>query len=227
MKIHEALAAVMTQVQAVAKTDRNDHQKFNFRGIDAVLNAVGPALRTHGVIVMPDVKSHDFTTVEVGAKRSLMGHCVAHVSYTFVGPEGDSLSCSVVAEAMDSGDKAYPKAMSVAFRTALLQALALPTDEPDPDSMSYERAPAVTTAQNAERDSELAQLLIDANGLVEPHEVLAYASKGAAELEAAKDRLRQKLAEASQGSSAGSSNGSSAPASESPSSAQGASQSLL
>ena len=29
--------------------------------------------------------------------------------------------------------------MSVAFRTALLQALALPTDEPDPDSQVYER----------------------------------------------------------------------------------------
>ena len=28
--------------------------------------------------------------------------------------------------------------MSVAFRTFLLQLLALPTDEPDPDSFSYE-----------------------------------------------------------------------------------------
>ena len=45
----------------------------------------------------------------------------------------------VAAEAWDSGDKAAPKAMSVAFRTALLQALALPTDDPDPDSQSYER----------------------------------------------------------------------------------------
>ena len=43
---------------------------------------------------------------------------------------------------MDSGDKATAKAMSVAFRTALLQALALPTDEPDPDSQSYERSSA-------------------------------------------------------------------------------------
>jgi hypothetical protein len=40
------------------------------------------------------------------------------------------------------GDKAAPKAMSVAFRTALLQALALPTDEPDPDSQSFEREEA-------------------------------------------------------------------------------------
>jgi hypothetical protein len=32
--------------------------------------------------------------------------------------------------------------MSVAFRIALLQALALPTSEPDPDASSYERSPA-------------------------------------------------------------------------------------
>jgi hypothetical protein len=48
----------------------------------------------------------------------------------------------VLGEAMDSGDKAVAKAMSVAFRIALLQALALPTDEPDPDSYSYERSEA-------------------------------------------------------------------------------------
>jgi hypothetical protein len=33
--------------------------------------------------------------------------------------------------------------MSVAFRTALLQALCLPTDEPDPDEHVYERATVV------------------------------------------------------------------------------------
>lgn len=200
MKVNEAIIEVMRDVQAVAKRDKNTHQGFSFRGIDAVVNAVGPALRQHGVVVMPNVKSHTFETVEVGQKRSLMGHVIVHVEYVFVGPEGDAVACSVVGEAMDSGDKAVPKAMSVAFRTALLQALALPTDEPDPDANTFERAPAVSSVQAAERDPELGQLLIQTSGLVEPHEVLAYAGKGPVELEAAKDRLRQKLAEASQSS---------------------------
>ena len=194
--IQTQLAAVMADVQSVAKRDRNDHQKFNFRGIDAVLNAVGPALRKHGVVVMPHVESWTFEPVEVGQKRSLMGHALVHVTYTFVGPEGDHLTCSVLGEAMDSGDKAVPKAMSVAFRTALLQALALPTDEPDPDASSYERAPAVSSVQAAERDPELAQLLIEADGLVQPHEVIAFAGRGPAELASAKARLRAKLDEA-------------------------------
>jgi hypothetical protein len=41
---------------------------------------------------------------------------------------------------MDSGDKATAKAMSVAFRTALLQVFFLPTDEKDPDEDSFVRA---------------------------------------------------------------------------------------
>ena len=53
---------------------------------------------------------------------------------------------------MDSGDKATPKAMSVAFRIALLQALALPTDEPDPDSYAYERAEAKPKATISQID---------------------------------------------------------------------------
>lgn len=201
MSIYEALSAVMADVQAVAKTDRNDHQKFNFRGIDAVVNAVGPALRKHKVIVVPDVREHKFGTVEVGQKRTPMGHCVVHVAYVFYGPDGDSVECSVVAEAMDSGDKAYPKAMSVAFRTALLQALTLPTDEPDPDASSYERAAAQPASDHdpvkaAAQDGELADLLKQAEDLVDIVAAVEYAGRGSAELAASKQKLRAKIAEA-------------------------------
>lgn len=140
MNVYQAISGVMNEVQSVAKKERNLSQGFNFRGIDAVLNAVAPALRTHGVIVMPVVQSHEYATVEVGQKRTPMSHVILNVRYVFVGPEGDNAHADVLAEAMDSGDKAIAKAMSVAFRTALLQVLALPTDEPDPDASSYERA---------------------------------------------------------------------------------------
>ena len=142
MKIHEALAAVMDDVRAVGKNDRNSHQNYNFRGIDAVVNAVGPALRAHNVVVLPKVLSFDAESVSVGRNGTPMRSVTVLVEYSFVGPEGDSLATVSIGEAMDSGDKAVPKAMSVALRTCLLQALMLPTDEPDPDSFSYDRAQA-------------------------------------------------------------------------------------
>ena len=64
--IYQALSAVMGDVQAVGKDGRNTQQGFNFRGIDAVVNAVGPALRTHGVVVTPRVLS--FTSGEYATK---------------------------------------------------------------------------------------------------------------------------------------------------------------
>ena len=164
MTIEKALSAVMGEVQAVGKDGRNQSQGFNFRGIDAVVNAVGPALRKHGVIVLPRVLSsryRDFNTT----KGALMHEAVLEVEFTFVGPDGSTLVCSAMGESADSGDKASAKAHSVAFRTALLQALCIPTDEPDPDSHSYERhqdqgpAPA-TDAQRvliAERTATLSE----------------------------------------------------------------------
>lgn len=137
----EAIAAVMEDVRAVRKGDRNESQGFSFRGIDATVNAVGPALRSHGVVVVPVVQSITHGTVEVGRNRTPMGHVIVDVIYRFYGPQGDHIDAQTFGEAMDSGDKATPKAMSVAFRTALLQALSLPTDEPDADAHSYERTP--------------------------------------------------------------------------------------
>ena len=142
LSIAQALNEVMKAVGGIAKKDRNQAQGFNFRGIDAVVNAVSPQLQKFGVIVVPTVEDYSYDTVEIGRNRTAMGHVKVKVTYTFIGASGDAIKTTVVGEAMDSGDKATAKAMSVAFRTALLQALCLPTDEPDPDATSYERSSA-------------------------------------------------------------------------------------
>lgn len=140
--IQAALALVMDDVQAVSKDGRNQQQNFNFRGIDAVVNAVGPALRRHGVLVLPSVKS--FSAQEYATKNgTVMRMSTVEVEFTFVGPDGSTLTCRTIGEASDAGDKGTSKAHSVAFRTALLQSLCIPTDEPDPDESSHDRAPAV------------------------------------------------------------------------------------
>lgn len=140
MTVVESLSAVMADVQGVGKHDRNNAQGFSFRGIDAVVNAVGPALREHGVIIAPTATETHRSEVEVGKNRTRMREVALVVTFTAWGPDGDSISVQVAAESMDSGDKATAKAHSVAYRTALLQLLCIPTDEPDPDATSYERS---------------------------------------------------------------------------------------
>jgi hypothetical protein len=122
----ELMGRVMREVSSVSKSDINDHFKFSFRGIDTILKHVGPALRLHGVVVIPEVREQKSEVVGKQVRVTLT------VAYTFHGPKGDSLTAVVPGEAMDAQDKASSKAMSVAFRTALIQALAIPTGERDP-----------------------------------------------------------------------------------------------
>ena len=137
MDARQIVVEVMKEVQGLAKRDKNTSQGFNFRGIDAVMNAVGPALRKHGGFIVPKiVESNNSSALNSNGKTLNIVHLV--VDYLVFGSEGEPIVGRVAAEAFDSGDKATAKAMSVAYRTFLLQLLCLPTDEPDPDSFSYE-----------------------------------------------------------------------------------------
>lgn len=127
----------MGEVQGIAKKEKNLSQNFNYRGIDAVVNKVGPALRNAGGFIVPSVISQT-ASIATTAKGGSMHVIRLEVQFSVYGSEGDPITGTVAAEAFDSGDKATGKAMSVAFRTFLLQVLALPTDEPDPDTFTYE-----------------------------------------------------------------------------------------
>jgi len=149
--VDQAWNAVMNDVQAIKKGERNQAQGFNFRGVDTVVNAVGPLLRKHGVTVIPtpvDIQFYDYAT----SRGTAMRNATVKMHYTIRGPGGDTIDGGgAFGEASDAGDKSVSKAQSVAERVFLLQALMIPTDEPDPDSESHERAsaPVPTQAQKA------------------------------------------------------------------------------
>lgn len=160
MSALESMSAVMGHVRSLAKSERNAQQGFNFRGIDSVMSAVGPALREVGAVIVPRILE-----IEQSRGQSKNGgtltSTVVQVEYTWYGPDGSVVTGSAAGEAFDTGDKSVPKAMSVAYRTYLLQALCLPTDEPDPDAQVYD-APPRTDADHARADL---QTLLAANRL--------------------------------------------------------------
>ena len=157
----EIVLDVMNKVQSLAKKEKNTAQGFNFRGIDAVMNVVGPALREAGGFILPVGSEAEYATAQT-AKGGTVNIARLQVSYAFYGETGMPIVGTACAEAFDSGDKATAKAMSVAYRTFLLQLLCLPTDDPDPDTFSYEIADkedkwatAIVDLQNKEQAREL------------------------------------------------------------------------
>lgn len=140
----ESIAGVMALVSGVSKKGRNEQQKFNFRGIDAVVNAVGPALREVGGVVVPRLVEKLYERGVTKSGTSTI-EVFLTVEFAWYGTDGGEPICgTVAAEAMDMSDKSTAKAMSVAFRTFLLQTLMLPTDEKDPDADFIERGNAQT-----------------------------------------------------------------------------------
>lgn len=137
--IHEVVAAIKASVGAVGKTSRNQDQGYDFRGVDAVVNAVAPVLNEYGVIVAPVSTVAGHRDVQTSRGKPAR-ECTVTVTYRWTGPAGDHMDTQVTGEAMDQGDKGAAKAMSVAYRICLLQTLNLPTHERDPDHDTYERA---------------------------------------------------------------------------------------
>lgn len=152
--VYEAFQSVMKDVRAIEKGDQNTQQGFRFRGIDAVMQAVGPVLRLHGVFIIPTGQEMHSETYQTRNGDSMRNVTVT-MQYRIYGPGGDYFDGVSFGEAADAGDKAVTKAQSVAYRTFLLQALTVPTGDADPDASTHER---VAPPQRTDLDDALDEL---------------------------------------------------------------------
>ena len=126
--IYKAIAAVLSDVGAVGKDGQNAFDKYRYRSIDAVMNAMHPAMAKYGVFVMPEVLEQ--SREERGSRSGgVLIYSIIKVRYTFYAEDGSSLTATVIGEGMDKGDKSVNKAMSAAFKYALFQVFCIPTDE--------------------------------------------------------------------------------------------------
>lgn len=142
--VHEKMIKVMQEMSAVGKDSVNTFSKYNFRGIDAVMNVLHPLLSKHGLVVIPQVLDKN---IEVMSSQQGKAQIHAIITYSFrLCAEDGSMTepCIMLGEGMDTGDKACNKAMAVAMKYALFQMFCIPTEEmakDDPDNYSPEIDP--------------------------------------------------------------------------------------
>lgn len=136
--IYESITAIMGELGAVGKTSRNESQKFMYRGIDAVMNALNPLLAKYKVFVVPEVLNHSREERTNASGKNVI-YSIATVKYTFYAEDGSSVSSVVVGEGMDFGDKSIPKSLAIAMKYCFFQVFCIPTEEMvDPDGESHE-----------------------------------------------------------------------------------------
>lgn len=143
--IYQLIPKAMKMVGAIGKDSVNKTQGFKYRGIDAVYNALNPVMSELGLFIIPEILDHrreereSEKTYNGQTQKTLLKYSILTIKYTMYAPDGSNVSCVVVGEGMDSGDKASNKAMSVALKYACFQLFMIPTEEMiDPDQESFD-----------------------------------------------------------------------------------------
>lgn len=145
MKVYQAINAVQ---RALSKEGISKDRMasgfgagYTFRGIDDVYNTLSPLLSEHGLVIIPRCVERHESQRQSGPKT--LYFVVVKMEFDFVSAEdGSKHTACTYGEAMDSGDKATNKAMSIAYKYACFQTFAIPTEgDNDPDATVHEPAP--------------------------------------------------------------------------------------
>lgn len=144
--IYSKIPEVMRAVGAVGKNKKNQGQGFMFRGIDDMYNALHDPMCHAEIFATPEVleiQREDRTSGKGGA----LIYTTLKVRHRFYASDGSFVDVTTVGEAMDSGDKSANKAMSAAYKYALMELFCIPTEETfDTEYESHDVAPTQARA---------------------------------------------------------------------------------
>ena len=146
--VYKSINAVQADLAkiGISKDSKNTMQGYNFRGIDAVYNALSPLLAKHNLCILPRVLERECVE-RVTAKGGAIFYVTVKVDFDFVcAIDGSKHTIGTYGEAMDSADKATNKAMSAAYKYAAFQAFAIPTEgDNDADAHTHDIKPEPIT----------------------------------------------------------------------------------
>ena len=144
--MYEAINAVAGDLASVgvAKSMTNAADGYDYRPIDALMNRLGPVLATRKLCVLPRVLEHS-ATERSSLNNEVLISVTLKVAFDLVSPaDGSRHTIEVYGEALDRGDKATAKALTAAYKTAMLQTFCVPvTGIDDADASAFKLKKAV------------------------------------------------------------------------------------
>lgn len=151
-KVYAAISGVASALaeKGISKERKQGSQvNYAFRGIDDIYNALAPELVKNKLLILP--RYTERTCVERTSKNGgALFYITVRGDFDFVSTEDGSVhSVTTYGEAMDSGDKATNKAMSIAYKYAAFQAFCIPTEETTIDADAEVHLVAPQDAEDA------------------------------------------------------------------------------
>lgn len=161
LNIYQKIVAVMRDIDCIQKSDKKVNGQYTFVSHDQVTSALHPVLVKHGIVVVPTVE----TCVQVGNRTEV----TLNVSFVNADVPVDRFSVVSIGYGIDQADKGPGKAVSYAYKYALLKTFCLETsDDPDKDARSKHVIPPTEVEYLTDGQVKvIMNLLKDEDGLLD------------------------------------------------------------
>lgn len=147
--LYQRISAVMSELDYIEKGALKVNGQYRFVSHDQVTAKVHPLLVKHGIVVLPSIHEIKQENNRTEVKMNIL--------FLNIDNPEECFSVQYFGYGIDNGDKGPGKAISYAYKYALLKTFCLETgDDPDNDAnASYEPAKCL------EFDLEIAMQLVD------------------------------------------------------------------
>lgn len=140
--VHQRMAAAFADVTAIAKQSA-EKVNYQFRSVDAVMNALHPILAAHGLFPSPRVLDDWQVNQIPGTNNRMQTQALFRIAVDMYGANGDTVTLGPgLAQSHDYGDKAVYQAQQNALKYVLIEAFCIPTQEEDQDARPADDVPA-------------------------------------------------------------------------------------
>lgn len=133
--VYQSINAIASELAdgGVAKRHRNEEGDYSYRSIEDVMRALAPLLARHKLCVLPRfVERGTATGAGLTAQPVLVKAAFDLVSAL----DGSTHTIESFGEAYDESDKGTAKAISAAYKAAMLQAFCIPVPLDDADAVT-------------------------------------------------------------------------------------------
>lgn len=188
-----AVSAELSQL-GIAKTHVNEADDYRYRSIDDLLDRLAPLLARHRLCVLP--RALERTEVERQDEgQRVQFHVALKVAFTLISvDDGTSHVVEAYGEALDVSDKATAKAMSAAYKSAVIQTFCIPlAGSEDPDRSSPKVTVRTHTAEPVQGWEQWARDIEDIVCVCESPQAIGLVQQRNRELLTAISRERQDL----------------------------------
>lgn len=131
--VYQAINAVAAELgeRGIAKSHTNEEGEYQYRSVDDVVAALSPLLGRHKLCVLPRMLER----TERQASGSI--HVTVRAAFDIVSAlDGSRHVIETFGEAIDDSDKATAKAISGAYKSAMLQTFCIPVPQEDVEARS-------------------------------------------------------------------------------------------